>query len=81
MRLSRLGAAPDFRCDEALRALALDGRAGQKLELAQGLRAERTPRELRLTIEASARVQGSDSGVRGPIPGEIKAPVFGCAAD
>jgi tRNA(Ile)-lysidine synthase len=44
----QLGAAPDFRATEALRMLALEGRAGQKLELAQGLRAERTHREIRL---------------------------------
>ena len=44
-----LGAAPDFAATEALRTLALSGRAGQKLELAQGLAAERTQRELRLT--------------------------------
>ena len=41
--------APDFPDTEALRNLALKGRAGQKLELARGLRAERTHRELRLS--------------------------------
>ncbi|MGH9599426.1 MAG: tRNA lysidine(34) synthetase TilS, partial [Terracidiphilus sp.] len=45
----RLGAALDFPATESLRNLALKGRAGQKLSLAQGLRAERSPRELRLT--------------------------------
>ena len=53
----QLDAAPDFAATEALRTLALTGRAGQKLELAQGFRAERTHRELRLSagpIAASA---------------------------
>ena len=49
---SQLDAAPDFPATEALRTLALAGRAGQKLELAQGLRAERTHRELRLLAGA-----------------------------
>ena len=40
----QLGAAPDFAATEALRTMALHGRASQKLELAQGLRAERTHR-------------------------------------
>ena len=38
----QLGAALDFAATEAVRALALAGRAGQKLALPQGLRAERT---------------------------------------
>jgi tRNA(Ile)-lysidine synthase len=81
----RLGAAPDFPATEALRALALHGRAGQKLELAQGLRAERTHRELRLS--GSAAGAGKDEpGVASTegaaayttaIPGEIVAPAFG----
>ena len=54
MRRSILGAAPDFTATEALRTLALDGRAGQKLELAQGLRAERTAAELRLAMGPDA---------------------------
>jgi tRNA(Ile)-lysidine synthase len=45
------GAALDFEATEKLRLLALTGRAGQKLELAGGLRAERSPRELRLKME------------------------------
>jgi tRNA(Ile)-lysidine synthase len=44
----QLGVALDFAATEALRSLALAGRAGQKLLLSQGLRAERTARELRL---------------------------------
>ncbi len=74
----QLGAAPDFDATEALRALALAGRAGQKSELAQGLRAERTHRELRLTVEA---IQTGEADAVSTytlvIPGEILAPAFG----
>jgi tRNA(Ile)-lysidine synthase len=73
-------AAVDFPATEALRALALSGRAGQKLELAQGLRAERSVRELRLAIgPASARGNAAEAipEYSAPIPGEIHAPVFG----
>jgi tRNA(Ile)-lysidine synthase len=76
----QLGAAPDFTSTEALRTLALvAGRAGQKLELAQGLRAERTPRELRLDVGAAAGVKESAAVEKycGAIPGEIVAPAFG----
>ncbi|HEY1902726.1 MAG TPA: tRNA lysidine(34) synthetase TilS [Terracidiphilus sp.] len=78
----QMGAALDFPATEALRALALDGRAGKKLELAHGLRAERTPRELRLTVAAV-----SPGGVEavpdyvGLIPGRIVAPAFGLRLD
>jgi tRNA(Ile)-lysidine synthase len=78
---SLLGAAPDFASTEALRTLALSGRAGQKRELAKGLRAERTPRELRLTVEpVSVDGRGKEEAVPqywGAIPGEILAPAFG----
>lgn len=77
----QLGAAPDFAATEALRALALTGRAGQKCELAQGLRAERTHRELRLDVESVVTVgEGVKEAVseyRVSIPGEIAAPAFG----
>jgi tRNA(Ile)-lysidine synthase len=81
----KLGAAPDFPATEALRALALHGRAGQKLELAQGLRAERTHRELRLTCSAASGSKNDSGGVSAEpapeytaaIPGEIVAPAFG----
>ncbi|MGP8270566.1 MAG: tRNA lysidine(34) synthetase TilS [Terracidiphilus sp.] len=74
----QLGAAPDFGSTEGLRTLALTGRAGQKLELAQGLRAERTPRELRLTVGAAGiRESEAVEGYGGTIPGEIVAPAFG----
>jgi tRNA(Ile)-lysidine synthase len=51
---AQLGAAPDFAATETLRSLALSGRAGQKAELASGLRAERSHRELRLAIQPPA---------------------------
>jgi tRNA(Ile)-lysidine synthase len=81
----RLGAAPDFPATEVLRALALHGRGGQKLELAQGLRAERTHRELRLSGSAAGAGKSESGGVSAelvpeyttPIPGEIVAPEFG----
>ena len=76
-----LCAAPDFAGTEALRMLALTGRTGQRRELAHGLRAERTPRELRLKVEAvSAAGVGEGETVPeycGSIPGEIHAPGFG----
>ncbi|HWG19120.1 MAG TPA: tRNA lysidine(34) synthetase TilS [Terracidiphilus sp.] len=64
----RLGPAMDFSGTEALRGLALEGRAGQKCELAAGLRAERTHRELRLSIEPEA--EGAPAEVEIPVPGE-----------
>jgi tRNA(Ile)-lysidine synthase len=73
----QLGAAPDFLSTEALRALALTGRAGQRCELAQGLRAERTPRELRLKVGATGGAAKMAPEYSGSVPGEIAAPVFG----
>jgi tRNA(Ile)-lysidine synthase len=76
---AQLGSAMDLPSTEALRLLAIQGRAGQKLELAQGLRAERTPREIRLTAEAFSAA-GSERELPEftvPIPGEILAAVFG----
>jgi tRNA(Ile)-lysidine synthase len=74
----KLEAAPDFESTEALRQLALAGRAGQKCEMAQGLRGERTHRELRLTVgvEADAGVE-ADRVYLIEIPGEIVAPEWG----
>jgi tRNA(Ile)-lysidine synthase len=77
---AQLGAALDFQATEALRSLALEGRAGQKRELAHGLRGERTPRELRLTVEAISAGAGASGAVpeySAAIPGEITAPAFG----
>jgi tRNA(Ile)-lysidine synthase len=73
---AQLGAAPDFASTEALRLLALGGRAGQRCELALGLRGERTPRELLLTV-GSLAVAEAVPEYSGPIPGEIAAPAFG----
>ena len=86
---AQLGAAPDFAATEALRALALTGRASQKCEI-QGLHAERTPRELRL--EPGIAAPGIAAGIVSagaaapgqlpprysvPIPGVVEAPAFG----
>jgi tRNA(Ile)-lysidine synthase len=74
----QLGAAPDFRATEDLRSLALEGRAGQTRELANGLRAERTPRELRLSVEPAAAAGSHPIPEYSvAIPGEITAPAFG----
>lgn len=76
---AHLEAALDFAGTEGLRDLAARGRAGQKLELARGLRAERTHRELRI---ARGPVTASDTASSDPeqyecvIPGELASPVF-----
>jgi tRNA(Ile)-lysidine synthase len=85
----QLGAEPDFLATEALRMLTL-GPAGRKLELAAGLRAERTPRELRLTAGPAAAPNKRTAGTQEAqgaenaapeytvvIPGEVVAPAFG----
>ncbi len=72
----RFGAAPDFAATEALRRLALSGRAGQKCEL-EGLQAERTLRELRLEIGPVARSDKAAPEYAVPVPGETEAPGFG----
>lgn len=72
-----LGASLDFEGTEAVRLLALGGKAGQKRELAQGLRAERTPRELRLTLAALAAEGQPLPEYVFTIPGEGEAPAFG----
>jgi tRNA(Ile)-lysidine synthase len=75
---ARMGVRLDFQTTEALRALALEGRSGQRQELPQGLRAERTPRELRLTVEAvSAGAAEAIPEYDSEVPGEIVAPAFG----
>ncbi len=74
----RLGTSPDFEATESLRRLALAGRAGQKCELALGLRGERTHRELRLSVGSG--VDSAEDGaptVRFEVPGEIEAPAWG----
>ncbi len=72
----RLGAEVDFPSTEALRALALTGRAGQKVELAQNFSAERTARELRLTVGGCGTSQAVPE-YRVAIPGEVAAQTFG----
>jgi tRNA(Ile)-lysidine synthase len=77
---AQIDSAPDFDATEALRKLASTGKAGQKLELARGLRAERTHRELRLTRTSNA-ASGTTSSVERyecVIPGDLSAPAFGC---
>ena len=75
----QLGVALDFAATESLRLMALSGRAGQKLELANGLGAERTPREIRLVVHAESCSGGTrvPASCVVPIPGEIDAPAFG----
>lgn len=77
----KLGAALDFAATESLRKLALDGRSGQKLPLGAGIRAERTPRELRLIpFGSSAPACSSISAIpeyRISVPGEVDATAFG----
>jgi tRNA(Ile)-lysidine synthase len=83
-----LGAEPDFAATESLLILALRGHAGQRLELANGLTAERTPRELRFSLGSSPRSKLAKAGPKSetaqtpqalqtPIPGQIDAPTFG----
>jgi tRNA(Ile)-lysidine synthase len=78
---AELGAAPDFPATESLRALALTGKAGQKIELAQGLHAERTPREIRLSLAPGLTLGTAEtpppSEYELPIPGEVVAVSFG----
>ena len=80
---AQFGAALDFAATEAVRSLALAGRAGQKLALPQALLAERTARELRLShrdrpAPESRNAQANlHSEYTVPIPGEIHAPAFG----
>jgi tRNA(Ile)-lysidine synthase len=71
----QLGAALDFDSTEALRDLALIGRSGQRCEV-EGLRAERTAREMRL--DAGPAPPGADPAEYTiPIPGEVLASGFG----
>jgi tRNA(Ile)-lysidine synthase len=78
----QFSAALDFAATEAVRSLALDGRAGQRLALPQGLCAERTARELRLSVAPEPAAKGKRAGARDPqytvaIPGDLDAPEFG----
>ena len=78
----QFGVALDFAATEAVRALALGCRAGQRLALPQGLCAERSARELRFSMVPEPAVKANSPEARvleycGPIPGEIGAPEFG----
>jgi tRNA(Ile)-lysidine synthase len=74
---AKLGAALDFTATEAVRSLALTGRAGQKLALPNNLRAERTARELRLSTSLcpTPKDEGPEA-YEAAIPGEIDAQAF-----
>ena len=77
---SQLEAAPDFDATDSVRKLALTGKAGQRLELAQGLHAERTHRELRLTrgpVKAEKVEAPEGSRYECVVPGVLDAPAFG----
>jgi tRNA(Ile)-lysidine synthase len=80
----QFGVTLDFAATESLRSFALSGRASQKLSLPEGLLAERTARELRLSPHpisppksagAQARRQVGEYTVA--VPGEIDAQAFG----
>ena len=74
----QLGTKPDFEATEAVRGLALTGRAGQRRELAGGLTGERTHRELRLTVGGAEPPETEAPLARSvDIPGEIVAPEWG----
>jgi tRNA(Ile)-lysidine synthase len=85
--VAQLDAEPDFAATEALMNLALHGHAGQRLELAQSLTAERTPRELRFSRGSGPRSETAQAGpkrksaeaplLQTPVPGQIDAPEFG----
>ncbi len=69
----------DFAATETLRSFALSGRAGQRLSFPEGLRAERTARELRLGIGPSVADGPAETvpEYTAEIPGNIDAPAFG----
>jgi tRNA(Ile)-lysidine synthase len=73
----QLGATVDFPSTEALRAMALNGHASQKLELAQGLSAERTQRELRVAVSGGGVRKEAPPEYRVAVPGEVTATAFG----
>lgn len=67
----RAGTTANFEATEALRRLAIEGRAGEKRTLSEGLLAERTARELRLSQGAAE--QAAPQPVRFPVPGVTEA--------
>jgi tRNA(Ile)-lysidine synthase len=79
---AQFGVGLDFAATESLRTLALAGRAGQRLELPNGLRVERSAREMRLSVDPGPNPKGKGAEAPAPeyctsIPGEIDAPGFG----
>jgi tRNA(Ile)-lysidine synthase len=74
----QLGTKLDFSSTEALRKLALAGRAGQRLQLAPRLAAERTHREVRLSVPTTT-IAAAEAvpEYRVSLPGEVEAPAFG----
>jgi tRNA(Ile)-lysidine synthase len=77
---AQLGVSLGFLATESLRALALSGRAGEKRELAQGLRGERTHREVQLTLAQGGTAGETEETIfeyQVMIPGEIEAGAFG----
>lgn len=74
----QFGVQLEFAATEALRSLALSGRAGQQLEFPGGLRAERTTRELRLDVGPSTlATAGTALEYRAVIPCRIDGSAFG----
>lgn len=76
----RVGGGLDFLATEALRKLALEGRAGQRLQPAAGISVERTARELHLTSAGSGPSRKHDGEIptyRVEVPGETDAPALG----
>jgi tRNA(Ile)-lysidine synthase len=71
-----LGFAPEFAATDTLRSLAGSGHAGQKVELAGGLRGERTHRELRLSVEPTGKAGEATLEVTFQVPGEVSVPAL-----
>ena len=84
---ARLGASLEF--EETERLLGLCGlsesvpesplRSGLKLQMEKGLRAERTPRELRVFRDSAQKTPSREQAAEYllPIPGSVDAPAFG----
>ena len=68
----------NFEATEGLRKLAESGRVGEKYEAADGLRAERTARELRLTVASAST---SEAEMEGPVEQAIAAASFSAFMD
>jgi tRNA(Ile)-lysidine synthase len=82
----QLGFAIDFDETEGLLALcglgsadqASTGKNGSKLQMGNGLQAERTPRELKLQVgQGKEAASGASPVYELSIPGEVTAPAFG----